>query len=74
VDHIRASELLGAFVLDACAEEEAAQIRAHIDTCNDCLDHLDRLNAVAGFIGANDLEAPPPALREAVLDAVEEIP
>jgi hypothetical protein len=74
VDHERARELLGAFALDSCDDDEAAELRLHVETCRECRDELDRLNAVAGFIGGNHLQTPPPQLREAVLDAAEEIP
>jgi hypothetical protein len=74
VDHVHASELLGAFVLDACDEFESEQLRAHIEVCIECGEQVDRLNAVAGLIGAGSLEAPPPELRSRVLDASRDIP
>lgn len=74
MDHDRAGELLGAFVLDACDQDEAEQLRVHLQTCVECRDEIDRLGVVAGLIGASDLEPPPPHLREAVLNAARNTP
>jgi Putative zinc-finger len=74
VDHDRASELLGAFVLDSCDEDETNQLRVHFQSCAECRGEIDRLDAVAGLIGTSDLEAPPPQLRDTVLDAAKDIP
>jgi hypothetical protein len=74
VDHDRASEMLGAFALDSCDEDETTQIRLHLEGCAECRDELDRLDAVAGLIGASDLETPPAQLRDAVLNAAKEVP
>lgn len=74
MDHDRASELLGAFVLDSCNEDETRQLRVHMESCAACRDEIDRLDAVAGLIGASDLEVPPPRLRAAVLKAAKDLP
>jgi hypothetical protein len=74
VNHVDASELLGAYVLDACGVAESDEIRLHIITCPECTEEIDRLGAVAGFIGATDLEAPPAHLRDDVLDAARNMP
>ncbi len=36
MDHVGASELLGVYVLDACDEAEAAEVRAHVVACEGC--------------------------------------
>ena len=74
MDHTLASELLGAFVLDSCDDDEDRQIRIHLEACVECRDELDRLSSVAGLIGASDLEAPPAQLRTSLLDAAKDIP
>jgi hypothetical protein len=74
VDHDRASEMLGAFVLDSCDKHETTQLRVHFQTCLECRDEIDRLDTVAGLMGASDLEVPPAYLRDAVLDAAKDIP
>jgi anti-sigma factor ChrR (cupin superfamily) len=74
MDHDRASELLGAYVLHSCDEGESAAIEGHVEACAECRGELDRLDAVAGLIGATDLESPPSHLRQAVLAAARTIP
>ena len=74
MDHNQASELLGAYVLDSCNEDERELVRLHLDSCGECRDEIDRLDAVAGLIGASDLESPPASLRDAVLKAAQELP
>jgi anti-sigma factor ChrR (cupin superfamily) len=71
MDHNRASALLGAYVLDSCRPEETDEIDLHLVGCEECRDEIDRLNAVAGLIGATDLLPPPPHLRQMILDAAE---
>jgi hypothetical protein len=74
VDHVHASELLGAYVLDSCAHVEAEEVRLHIDACAECTEEIDRLGSVAGLMGATDLESPPPHLRALVFAAAREMP
>jgi hypothetical protein len=66
--------MLGAFVLDSCSGDEAEEVRLHLESCPGCRSEIDRLGAVAGLIGANDLEVPPVPLRTAVLDAARDVP
>ena len=70
MDHDEASELLGAFVLDSCNENETKRLRVHLTTCVQCRDEIDRLDAVVGLIGASELEEAPAHLRDAVVNAV----
>ncbi len=49
--HEEASELLGAYALDAVDGEELAELEAHVDTCPRCRAELDTLREVAGAIG-----------------------
>jgi anti-sigma-K factor RskA len=63
--------LAGAFALDAVSEEEANAIREHIETCADCRKDIRRMVEVAQLMPlALDEVAPPPALRQRILDAV----
>ena len=73
MDHDRASELLGAYVLDSCDEDECEEIKLHIESCAECGAEIDRLDAVAGLIGATDLVSPPAHLRAAVLNAARDM-
>lgn len=74
MDHVHASELLGAYVLDSCADGEAEEVRLHIETCAECAEEIHRFGSVAGLMGAADLEPPPPHPRAAVLDAARDMP
>ena len=49
--HEEASELLGAYALDAVDGEELQQLEAHMDTCPRCRAELDTFREVAGAIG-----------------------
>jgi hypothetical protein len=74
VDHVHASELLGAYVLDSCDNAEADEIRLHVGGCVECTEEIARLGSVAGLMGATNLESPPTHLRAAVLGAAREMP
>jgi anti-sigma factor RsiW len=72
VDHDGASELLGVYVLDACDETEAAEVRAHVATCARCTDEVVVLANLAGWLGASEATSPSPELRSRVLDESHE--
>ena len=67
MDHDSASELLGVYVLDACGESEAAEVRAHVSTCERCTRELAVLANVAGWLGASEATSPSAELRSRVL-------
>lgn len=46
-DHRELREMLGAFVLDGLAADEAARVRAHLETCADCRAEHDVVAPVA---------------------------
>ena len=66
-------ELLGGYVLGALSPEDTALVERHIESCPRCgreYGELAGLPALLDMAGSADaeLEAPPPALEEAVLD------
>jgi len=72
VDHDSASELLGVYVLDACDESEAADVRAHVSTCEWCTREAAVLADLAGWLGASEATSPSAELRSRVLDRGQE--
>jgi len=67
VDHDSASELLGVYALDACDEVEAADVQAHVSTCELCTREVAVLANLAGWLGASEATSPSPELRSRVL-------
>ena len=67
MDHDGASGLLGVFVLDACEDGEAAEVRAHVVTCEPCAVEAARLGELAGWLGASEATSPSDELRSRVL-------
>lgn len=70
MDHASASELLGVFVLDACEEGEAAEVRLHLNRCAVCALEMVRLRELAGWLGASEAAGPSPELRARVIEEV----
>jgi hypothetical protein len=64
------AELLGAFALDALPPDERLQVEAHLATCNLHAEMLSLLSAAATVPFASRPEAPAPALRSRILDAI----
>ena len=58
ISHEIASELLGAYALDAVAEEEAALVAAHVAECPRCTAELAEHREVAGMLGNMGGDAP----------------
>ncbi|MER5811221.1 anti-sigma factor [Streptomyces sp. NPDC002033] len=67
-------EATGAYVLDALSGPERAAFEAHLETCPDCAREVRELAATAALLGSAVASAPPPALREAVLRRIRELP
>ncbi|MET8756077.1 zf-HC2 domain-containing protein [Streptomyces sp. NPDC004667] len=63
-----------AYALDALPEPERAAFEAHLETCPDCAREVREFAATAALLGAAASVEPPPALREAVLRRIRELP
>lgn len=61
ISHDDASELLGAYALDAVDRLEATELEEHLSTCPRCRTELDGLRETAGALG-NSIEPPPEGL------------
>jgi anti-sigma-K factor RskA len=66
--------LAGAYAIDALSEEEARQFDRHLEECPACREEVRELQAAAARMGAAEALAPPPALRERVLAAADQMP
>lgn len=71
--HDQASELLGAYALDAVDGEEQDDLEAHVATCPRCQAELDTLREVAGAIG-NTVEPLPEGLWSSIVGRLPERP
>lgn len=58
MNHAEASELLGAYALDAVERDEAAAVEAHLDNCPRCRDELRAHREVVGLLASAGQEAP----------------
>lgn len=56
--HAEASELLGAYALDAVEPDEAEAVEAHLETCPRCRDELRSHREVVGVLAYAGQEAP----------------
>ncbi len=61
MSHDEASELLGAYALDAVEGDECTELEEHLDTCPRCRAELDSLREVAAAMG-NSVEPLPEGL------------
>jgi anti-sigma-K factor RskA len=61
MSHDEASDLLGAYALDAVEGGELAELEEHLETCPRCRAELDGLREVAAAMG-NSVEVPPEGL------------
>ncbi|HZM75611.1 MAG TPA: zf-HC2 domain-containing protein [Candidatus Limnocylindrales bacterium] len=62
------ADLLGAWALDVCGDDEAATVEAHLGQCDECASEATRLRAAVGWLGVERVIAPPLTLRQSVLD------
>jgi anti-sigma-K factor RskA len=62
--------LTGAYALDALDRRDRAEVDTHLAGCPTCAREVAEFAAVAGLLGQAVAEAPPPALRVAVLQEV----
>lgn len=58
LSHDDASELLGAYALDALEPDEATRLEAHVADCEPCAVELGQMRGVAGMIATSTDEVP----------------
>ncbi len=73
MSHEEASELLGAYALDAVDGDELASLEVHLATCPRCRAELDSLHEVAAAIG-NSVEPLPEGLWSSIASRLPERP
>ena len=67
ISHDDASELLGAYSLDAVDGDELVDLEEHLASCPRCRAELDSLRELAGALG-NSVEPPPEGLWSKIAD------
>jgi anti-sigma factor ChrR (cupin superfamily) len=72
VDHASAAELLGVYALDACEEDEAKAVEGHLSQCEECRKEAERLQTVAGWMGASEAMAPSAEVRSKLLQDADQ--
>jgi len=65
--------LSGAYAVDALDDLERARFEHHLNSCPACRDEVDQLRDTAALLAGDAAATPPPALREAVLAAAQQI-
>lgn len=71
ISHEQASEILGAYALDAVDGEELSELEEHLATCPRCEAELDGLREVAAAMG-NSTEALPEGLWSTIAEQLDE--
>jgi anti-sigma-K factor RskA len=71
MSHDEASELLGAYALDAVDGEELVSLEVHLETCPRCRAELDSLHEVAAAIGTS-VEPLPEGLWSSIVSRLPE--
>ncbi len=69
--HEEASELLGAYALDAVDGDERTAVEEHLDTCPRCRAELDGMREVAAALG-NSVEVPPEGIWSGIVSMLPE--
>jgi uncharacterized protein (TIGR03083 family) len=67
--HTEVNELLGAWALDACEDDEADTVESHLAVCDECSDQARRLRSAVSWLGVDRVAPAPTALREPALNA-----
>ena len=67
MDHDSASQLLGAFALDACDDTETAEVTAHLHGCLICQNEMAEIKRASGWLGVSEIASPPTWLRAEIL-------
>jgi anti-sigma factor RsiW len=70
ISHERASELLGAYALDAVDGDELSEVEGHLATCPRCQSELDGLREVAAAMG-NSTEVLPDGLWSSIAEQLD---
>jgi len=71
-DHDQWADSLGAWLLGALPEDEAAGFKRHLDECAICRDDAASLQVAADALPASaELRTPPPALKARIMAVVE---
>jgi anti-sigma-K factor RskA len=71
----RADELIGAYAVDALPEDEAAEFRAHLETCDDHRSLASEVRVVALQLPTlAEPRTPPSGLRDRIVSSVAETP
>jgi len=60
-------DLLGAWALGACDDDESARVEAHLTGCATCAAEANRLRVTAGWLALDGAVPPPVTLRDGVL-------
>jgi uncharacterized protein (TIGR03083 family) len=67
LNHEHFEDLVGAYALDACDEDETAALDVYVAEHPDAYAEVERLRGAAAWLGASGLLVPPPDLRTSVL-------
>ena len=59
-EHREFEDLVGAYALDACSDDEVAAVDAYVDAHPDACAEVEHLRAAAAWIGASGSLTPPP--------------
>jgi hypothetical protein len=68
LNHESFEDLVGAYALDACDEEEMAAVEAYVAEHPDAAAQVEQLRAAAAWLGAGGPLVPPPSLRSSLLE------
>ena len=72
MDHDTASQLLGAYALDACGQVETAEIEDNLLGCAPCRGQLATIRRASGWLGVTETAPPPAWLRAQILQQAEQ--
>jgi uncharacterized protein (TIGR03083 family) len=73
MSHESFEDLIGAYALDACDEDEVAAVEAYVAEHPEANASVERLRAAAAWLGASGPLMPPPDLRANVLERANAI-
>lgn len=73
LNHEEATDLLGAYALDALDDAEHQAVDAHVRACPSCLAEVAEHREVAGLLTPGWAK-PPPGLWQKIADSLEEVP
>jgi anti-sigma-K factor RskA len=73
-EHDDPHALTGLYAMDALDDADRERFEVHLATCESCRQEVAEFRATTARLGSAAAEAPPPSLRESVLDAAQRIP